>query len=135
MPNDIPLRPATRKEIEHTLSYGFGSALLARRIDMGQPRRRDRRKYAGRSPGAIRLRADEEAARIEYDGGSAGRPETFDGVRVDMFNFPEAVPDDELEAGLTAALRSGGGKITRAMSCETAGVVSEHLVTWQSSTS
>ncbi len=47
-----------------------------------------------------------------------------------MFNLPEPVPDDELEAALTAALRSGGGKITRALSCEMAGVVSEHLVTW-----
>ncbi len=47
-----------------------------------------------------------------------------------MFNLPEPVPDEELEAALTAALRSGGGKITRAMSCEMAGVVSEHLVTW-----
>ncbi len=47
-----------------------------------------------------------------------------------MFNLPEPVPDDELEATLAAALRSGGGKITRAMSCEMACVVSEHLVTW-----
>ncbi len=46
-----------------------------------------------------------------------------------MFDFPEPVPDDELEAALTAALQSGGGKITRAMSCEMADVVSEHLVT------
>ena len=38
--------------------------------------------------------------------------------------------DDEVEATLTAALQSGGGKITRAMSCEMAGVVSEHLVNW-----
>ena len=47
-----------------------------------------------------------------------------------MFDFPEPVPDEELEAALTAALQFGGGKITRAMSCEMAGVVSEHLVTW-----
>ncbi len=47
-----------------------------------------------------------------------------------MFNLPEPLPDEELEAALAAALRSGGGKITRAMSCEMAGVVSEHLVTW-----
>ena len=45
-----------------------------------------------------------------------------------MFDLPEPVPDDELAAILTAALRSGGGRITRALSCDLAGIAAEHLV-------
>jgi hypothetical protein len=33
-----------------------------------------------------------------------------------LFDIPEPVSDDELEATLTAALHLGGGKITRAVS-------------------
>ena len=45
-----------------------------------------------------------------------------------MFDLPEPVPDEELAAILTAALRSGGGRITRELSCDLAGIAAEHLV-------
>jgi hypothetical protein len=49
--------------------------------------------------------------------------------RADMFDLPEPVPDAELEAVLRAALRLGGGRITRERSLEMAEIVAEHLVT------
>ena len=45
-----------------------------------------------------------------------------------MFDLPEPVPDEELAAILTAALRSGGGRITRELSCVLVGIAAEHLV-------
>ncbi len=45
-----------------------------------------------------------------------------------MFDLPEPVPDEELAAILTAALRSGGGRITRELSCVLAGIAADHLV-------
>ena len=45
-----------------------------------------------------------------------------------LFDLPELVHDEELTAVLEAALRSGGGRITRALSCHLAGIAAEHLV-------
>ncbi len=46
-----------------------------------------------------------------------------------MFDdLPDRVPDDELAAILTAALRAGGGRINRALSCDLACIAAEHLV-------
>ena len=47
-----------------------------------------------------------------------------------MFNLPEPVSDDELEAVFATALRTGGGQITRATSVEMAAIIAQHLVTW-----
>jgi hypothetical protein len=41
-----------------------------------------------------------------------------------MFNLPEPVPDSELETILRAALRTGGGRITRERSLEMAEIAS-----------
>jgi hypothetical protein len=46
-----------------------------------------------------------------------------------MFDpFPEPVPDAELEAVLSAALRSSGGQITRPTECFMATAAARHLV-------
>jgi hypothetical protein len=46
-----------------------------------------------------------------------------------MFDpLPEPVPDAEVEAVLTAALRSSGGQITRPTECFMATVAARHLV-------
>ena len=46
-----------------------------------------------------------------------------------MFNPPEPVSDDELEAVLAAALRTHGTPITPVVARHIAGVVAGHLVT------
>ena len=46
-----------------------------------------------------------------------------------MFDVPpQPVPDDELEAILTAALRSSGGQLTRPTECFMAAASARHLV-------
>jgi hypothetical protein len=46
-----------------------------------------------------------------------------------MFDLlPEPVPDAEVEAVLTAALRSSGGQITRSTECFMATAAARHLV-------
>ena len=41
---------------------------------------------------------------------------------------PETIPDEELEAVLTAALRSSGGQLTRPAECFMAAASARHLV-------